>query len=125
MKNHEAALKVLVHHQEHFAGAEQYCIDLLKESSRSIHSLNPHFITLLNICLNPDPGYTRHEKFAYYILKKHARSIDPVAALEMLPGELITADIAEFLIQIVQSSQVKVRQSSIFKNMAKIAFLQV
>ncbi|KAL9643320.1 hypothetical protein ABK040_014775 [Willaertia magna] len=88
--------------------------------NEDLEELNPLFITLLGICLNPEHGFVRNEPFALYILKTHAKNIDPIKALSLLPDDISVSKVHDFLRQSIQTSKNRDRQAMVIYNMSKI-----
>ena len=81
---------------------------------------NPLFLTLLKICLYPEAGFPKNEGFALHILKMHAKNIDPMKVLSLLPEDLLVGKIGDFLRQAMQASTDRLRNTMIIYNMSKI-----
>ncbi|KAG2393182.1 hypothetical protein C9374_009759 [Naegleria lovaniensis] len=90
----------------------------------SLQIYNPLLLTLLNICWYPDSGFPKNESFAIHILTTHAKSIDPMKALEILPTDLLVSKVADFLRQAMQSSLDVARNVQVIYNMSKIRHVQ-
>ncbi|KAF0980633.1 hypothetical protein FDP41_013116 [Naegleria fowleri] len=98
--------------------------NMLKKDSSCLEIYNPLLLTLLNICWYPDSGFPKNESFAIHILTTHAKSIDPMKALEILPVDLLVSKVADFLRQAMQSSIDVARNVQVIYNMSKIRHVQ-
>jgi tetratricopeptide (TPR) repeat protein len=123
---HEQALKLLIWKIEDLEWAERYCIDCYTEemSIPGLEDLNPLFLSLLKICLEPEDPYPKNETFAMHILTKQAKAFNPVASLALLHDDTSIARAKDFIRQIVQSSKNRYRQSMVVYNMCNIQFTQ-
>lgn len=128
-----------------FEWAEKYCMDVHAMKGFSEQDVNPVWITLLEICVdrlasNPAPQPFLYKKdlgqFALYILNKHAKNIDPIHSLNLLPTNMKLTTLDFFtqqvcvstkttnILQIIRSSHFRQRQYNVLQNMSKIHLMK-
>lgn len=150
---HDEALKVLVWDMQDLKAAEQYCIDNFEKlknatppppsASNAVPStprgndsapplpvrmltFNPLFLNLLKICFYPDEGRPKNTDFGLVILSTHAKEIDTVKAIQLIPDDLtLNSTLMSFLTKAIQTTVHTRRDRSIAKNVAKMENLQI
>mmetsp|Transcript_9876 Transcript_9876/g.36818 ORF Transcript_9876/g.36818 Transcript_9876/m.36818 type:complete len:954 (-) Transcript_9876:6472-9333(-) len=137
--NHQASLKLLVHNIEDFEWAERYCIEVHEEEKEGLREQiaqnpstqleerltkldhNPYFLILLDICFHSQP---RNEQLGVFLLKNHAKEIDPIACLGIIPDKMTLSELLVYLRQSVQHTYDREKQSELIYNLQNMNHIQ-